>query len=262
MADRDANDSELLILEILRDQGFTADKIPESNEGRTPDLFAEDPVGLRYLIEVRDKFPSDGEVEERQTAFDADGVFTKTESHDSENRYFGIVDDKVDQLTSPLAPEADLRLVCLVSVVRDGEYRTARMRSTLCGERLLVDLDTGITTPCFYFGHSSFYTHREVLDGGLTVDAKGVSLIVNSPYSPNADLLRQSALARVLAGGVCDPAELEARGLAFLADTPLPRGRQAEGQVLRYVQQKHGVPRLSPMRRRSFVGEALVRRNA
>lgn len=240
--------AEAAALGLLTDLGLQARKLPKHNDERMPDFFGQDARGIRYLIEVKEKFANPTKEKIRKDALSTEGVYSQTDPIGHVNRLSGIVGDAVDQLKSPAAPPADLRLMCFVASGRDPSIQVEQLFHTVYGAWTLVDLDTGESRFCLYYTFSDFFRYSKTLDGVLALEPRAATLWINS-LSPRANLLAGCALATAMAGGVYDPTVQAERDLVYVADTNLSRRKR--GPVLLYVQRKydrwHRLTELAPV---------------
>ncbi len=222
-----------------------------------PDIFARDLGGLRYLLEVKEKLPNAEEERKRTEALREDGTYSHSQAIARQNRLSGIVAEAVEQLASPAAPAADLRLMCFVASGRDPKVQLDQFFRTVYGAWELFDLERNESRLCLYYTFSDFFRHAATLDGILGLDPQGATLWINS-FSPRAGLLARSGLAAAMGPGVYDPVAREQAGQVYVADTDLDR--RDRGSILLYVQRKydrwHQLTELSPV---AFSAEVVAR---
>lgn len=249
---------EQFALEWLALLGLEAHKLPEAQDEKMPDILALDSKKLRYLLEVKEKLPSAHEEQQRRNALNRGGVYSHSQPLARLNRLSGIVSEAVEQLASPAAPAADLRLMCFVASGRDPRIQMEQLFHTVYGAWELLDLERGESRVCLYYTFSEFYRHANTLDGILGLDPNGATLWINA-LSPRPGLLAQSHLATSMGEGVHDPVVREQAGLVYVADTDLDR--RDRGPVLLYVQRKYDrklkLTELCPV---AYSAEALVSR--
>jgi hypothetical protein len=233
---------EELVTLILEHLGAHVRKIPHG-EGRTPDFIATI-GGARYLIELKAK-GEDPEREVRRNEVLNRGEIA--EDHDTvgrKNVIAGVVADAVTQLREFSSEPVDYRLVWLLGWGRLRKLYFDQFESALYGTTNIFDLGPGAdqyTRPCYYFGLSDFFRHRDILDGAIIWCDENGRFLIND-LSPRYDAFRNSPLAEAMAKGRIDPREKEKQGDAYYADGDVdPRN---EGAVLQYLQQKYGKPRL------------------
>lgn len=239
--------AEATVISWLQVLGLAAEKLPESDE-KMPDLLAHDSSRLRYLVEVKEKLANPDEEANRRKALDSGGVYSRSDPLARVNRLSGIVREAVDQLSSPAAPAADLRLLCFVASGRDPRVQMEQLFHTVYGAWTLLDLERGESRNCLYYTYSDFYRFSDTLDGVLGLEPEAATLWINT-LSPRAAVLANSELATNMGAGVYDPTAYEEKDLVYLADTDLDR--RERGPVLLYVQRKydrwHKLTEVSPV---------------
>lgn len=251
-------DSEREALELLRRMGLKAERLPESGEDDVPmpDILAEDGAGLRYLIEVKEKVPHEPEEENRRATLNAGEVYSRSVPIERRNVLSGVSRDAVVQLTSPGAPEADLRLIWFRAAGRLPDVQLDQLFDTLYGAVTLFDLEREVSRRCLYYTFSDFFRFAADLDGAIGYDGEHVCLWLNS-LSPGAERLAASELAARFEGGVFDPRVEEEAGHFYIADTPLDR--REPGPVLLYVQRKYDRwHKLTPLMRVAHTAEVAI----
>jgi hypothetical protein len=252
--------TENFVLRGLRSLGFHVVPV-EVGADKTPDLLASDGSST-YLIEVKDKFPDVALKGRRQRALSRSGVWEEEESLGFHNALSAVLRGACAQLGRYEPEVPHFRLVWLHARGRHPEAQFEQFMATLAGVVNLIDMaeigETVQARPCYYFGFSEFFRHREVLDGAfLSTDEKGF-LLLNS-LSERYGLLRESALCRLF-HAVRDPVRQEREGAAYVADSDLDRSDPEA--VLEYLRRKYARPGLIDFRPKRHSAETLVRRRS
>ncbi|NGP53250.1 hypothetical protein [Thioalkalivibrio sp. XN8] len=229
---------EEIVVLILEHLGATVTRIPRE-PGKTPDFYAEI-GGTRYLIELKSK----GEDPIREAARNVTlGRGDIAEDHDTAERknvISGLVADAVKQLRAFEARPVDFRLVWLLGWGRLRRLYFDQFEAALYGTTTIADFGPGAdeyARPCYYFGLNDFHRHREVLDGAVIWCDNEGKLLLND-LSDRYAALRESALARAMAGGCIDPRDKERNREAYYIDGDVDR--RDEGAVLAYLREKYG----------------------
>lgn len=233
---------EELVTWILESLGAQVRKVPHGST-RTPD-FIVTIEGVRYLIELKAK-EEDPVREGKRSETLKQGK--AAEDHDTvgrKNVIAGLVADAAAQLRAFSAEAVDYRLVWLLGWGRLRKLYVEQCESALYGTTSIVDLDAGgdgYARDAYYFGHSDFFRHRDILDGAITWCDQHGKFLVNDLGSRYAQF-RTSPLAETMAKGRIDPREQERQGKAYYVGSDVDRRNEAA--VLEFLQKKYGRPRL------------------
>ena len=235
--DRPMRTEERAVADFLRSLGLKTRPLPEHKKRKMPDLFATDEA-LNYLVEVKLKLASEEAERVRAAELEAGKIHESSTRLVTSKGIYDIVKHGVEQLWSPAAPEADLRLFAFLAGGREPETQLERMFSTFYGKVTLFDHEKRENVDCLYYTFSSFFSFREELDGVLVLGPGSTILWVNS-LSPRADLLASSQLARSLGEKhVLDPRTLEEEGAIYVAE-PWTGPGDPGGEQLLAVQAKY-----------------------
>ncbi len=245
-------DTELkkVVIGILKEIGLEAKRIRGQNNLRTPDIKAWDKKD-KYIIELKNKSDDPEEVKKYREALKPGKIVGKTTPTGPRNRLYAIITDGVNQLTSYDSEHTTFHIIWIHTSGRDPSLLDNRFRATLFGTQYLFSTQKGTPTwTCFYFKESSFYSHRNELDGAiltyLNQSQLCVQLCVNT-LSPYYRKFSQSFLYRSLAKGLCNP-EIEILKQdknAWIADCNYDR--KEEGRILKYLREKHNLDHLDIM---------------
>ena len=234
----------LQIAANLEHLGFEVLSLQESKGVKTPDLLARS-QGERFLFEIKSKH-DDEEGLARQRARSAAGEIAEW-SHpwSPRNTISGVIREGVEQLSAFPIGDYDYSLLWLHAQGRDPESQFQQFAHTLFGLTQVFSLtDSNFNYECYYFHESAFFSLRGKVDGAIISTPTKAQLCLNT-YSPRADGMRRSSLARALGSGLRDPEALDAEGKAILADCDVDRHDAAA--VISYLQQKYNTQLLQHM---------------
>lgn len=228
------------VSDFLRDSGFTVTPIPKA-QPPTADLLAF--KEQRYLIEIKTKQDDPQATAAVQERLRRGEIVTGGAPFVPKNTISRIMKRGVAQLGAYPASGRDFCLLWLIATGADIEAQCRQFLGTLYGLTDVVGPDDHPLIPCYYFRNSGFFRWPE-LDGAIVGTVHHGELCLNT-YSPRANGLRSSSLARIFGTAVTDPGDLEVRGLAYIADCSVDR--RDENGVLEYLQTKYGRPALMSM---------------
>lgn len=233
------NDYESKVKDWFLNHGYEINKIPETNV-ESPDFFITDDTST-YLLELKTKFPSEEEVNERKTVLSSGEIHNIDEIVTSKKSLSKIIWKAKNQLKNYEKEENILRLVWLLSTGHLAEPRLNQFEATLYGSTYLYSIER--YGNCYFFHNSDFFKYREVLDGAIvSTESKGKLLL--NPLSPRYKTMKSSSLIEHFKeGSVIDPIEIEKQGQAFLVDSGI--NRDDEQAVLEYLQQKHKIEKIA-----------------
>ena len=215
------------------DLGYHVEKIAESDE-ESPDFLIFDDTSS-YVLELKTKFPSEAEIEERKELLDAGEIHNIHELIIRKNRLSGIIKKATTQLRG--YEEKDiLRIVWLLATGHIAEPRLHQLEATLYGLTTLVDWSNQRACNCYFFYNSDFFRYRDVLDAAIVSTESEVKLLLN-PLSPRYAQIKNSSLPNHLGKAVVDPIEIEKEGKAFFVDSDVDRSDKEA--VLRYLREKY-----------------------
>ena len=230
--------SEALITRILNAYGYTATKIPESDE-KTPDFdVRSDQDSKAYVIELKSRLDNPAEISEREQRLRDGNLVESIKDTGRINAISNRIGEAYEQLQKYDKSEYDFRIIWLLAVDQNQDLKLRQFESTLYGRVPIFSLDSGAQTcDCYYFQFNDFYRYRGGIDGAIISTDRKVKLLLNS-YSDQYKDLRNSLLASKFGGGVLDPLALEQNGNAYIADCDIDRRK--ENYVIRYLCDKYG----------------------
>lgn len=224
---------ELNVKHFFESLGYQVEKISEGDEESPDFLIAGDTS--TYVLELKTKFPSSEEIEERKRILYSGAIHNVHEVIIRKNRLSGIIKKAKDQLKN-YQEENILRIVWLLATGHLAEPRMHQFESTLYGLTTVVSLSSQRTFDCYFFYDSDFYRFREILDGAIISTESEAKLLLN-PLSPRYAQLKSSSLTKHLGNAVVDPVELERQTQAFLVVGDIDRNDKEA--VLRYLREKY-----------------------
>jgi hypothetical protein len=246
---------EEIVKAALEQFGCQVQKIPESTE-KTPDFLVE--IGaVQYVIELKTKEPNPTRLAEREEELSAGEVHGEVDVVERNNTISRVVRDAAEQLANHHGDP--LRIAWLMAIGPNPSARMELFEATLYGIGSIVDMsEKGTLGDCYYFENSDFHRYREHLDGAIISTMKELTFCLNT-QSPRYEELKNSPLAQVLAGAVCDPLARESRGEAYIVDGDV--NRNDKEAVLGFLKNKYGKERLMHMRMNHIVATVAVPRD-
>ena len=235
------NDSESKhhVLDIAKQLGIFVVEIPKSDPEKSPDFefYCGDEC---TLVELKSRVAEWDLTQEKFEILDNGGVIDRQESIGPHNGISGRIADAGKQLSEFQTDKHAFRLLWYFTHGQLSELAAYRVRATLLGDITIFEGNPERQWRAYFFDHSQFFRHREVLDGAIvssTTERNRISaqLILN-PLSPRYELFRCSNLAHLLSGCVLDPLT-EEDTLVLGADA----NRDTEQNKLDYLASKHGI---------------------
>jgi hypothetical protein len=227
---------EPVVKSFFESLGYQVEKITESEE-ESPDFLISDDSSS-YVLDLKTKFPSSEEVEERRRILDSGEIHNIQETVINKNRLSGIIRKAGEQL-SRFDNENLFRIVWLLATGHLAEPRMLQFEATLYGTTAVVSsIGAGDS---YFFYNSDFYRYRELIDGAIVSTEKRAKLLLN-PLSPRYARLKASSLPKHLGTVIVDPVELESQGKVFIVDSDVDR--TDKDAVLSYLRSKYGIPDL------------------
>lgn len=260
------DDFKPIVAEVLMAYGFTATPIPKATT-LTPDF--EVLAGAeKTSLELKLKGDDPEELAEEAEQIARGEIVERSEPFSAWNTIGGVIKKGVKQLHAHDPNREAFHVIWMHSWGRDQELLKELVVSTIFGAQSLISMNRSGVIHCYYYGESSFFTHKDALDGVINSIATGphdleLSLCVNT-LSPRIEQFRGSKIYQAFHAGLTDPDVLEAKGEAWIADCQIDRGRKHEPLVLEYLRKKYTVDHLQPftMQQHSAIGaaEAWLRR--
>ncbi len=236
-------ESKKVVIKILKEMGLEADAIQPQGNLPTPDIKAWDKKD-KYIIELKIKSDDLEEVKKDIEILNSGKILGKETPIGPRNRLYAIITEGVNQLTSYDSEHTAFHIIWIYSSGRDPSLLDDRFRATLFGTQDLSSRQRKGRMTCYYFKESSFYSHRNELDGAILTCHDQLQLCVNT-LSPHYQKFKQSFLCqRAFAKGLLDP-EIEILKQdknALIADCNYDR--KGEGKILEYLKEKRNLDHL------------------
>lgn len=243
---------------LLRDHGFSVTEIAKSEGIKTPDFHAKKD-GADFIIELKSREDDKERLEAARRTFAAGKVASKIATTNRTNTISGIVEEAVDQLQGFQAPSGAFKVVWLHAAGSDPELQFMQFRGSLYGLCDIADMgeEKDNTRPCYYFDFNDFFRHSVVLHGAILTTTSELQICINT-FSPHVEQFRHSPLVDSFRDGIDDPAELERRGIAYVADCDYDR--RDKQRILAYLQTKYGKKGLVDFNLKQITASILVPR--
>lgn len=237
-----SNNIENTVIDYLTKFDVIAEKIEETKE-KTPDFIVRGEDNI--LIELKEKFDADIEHETQESTLAKGDVFQRTHTTGYWNSISNVITKGIKQLKAQKANTKSK--YCFLFIVTSGVNPSTQVKqfeSTFYGRKSIIDLDSDSNQAiwCYYFYHSLFSIHKNVIDGAFVVDSNNrqTRLLIND-LSPQYESVKNSEFIAKFRGkiGIVDPKELEASNEIYIANTKIPR--KDEGAVKEFVFNKYGI---------------------
>jgi len=233
-------DAEEYVIGVLGSMGINAEKIPESDSD-SPDFIAS--YGkTKLLVELKTKTDDLEKLKTREEILARGDIYNDS----TEITHQKTIAKRIRKASKQLDAtdlDVDFRIVWLLALGEKQDTKLKQFEMTLYGSVNLFDLSDGTNQmkSCFYFGESSFYRYRDILDGAMVSTLDKGRFCINN-HSPNYAALKNSDVIGAFGEGILDPVELEKEGRAYIADSEVDRSNKAD--VLSSVQKKYKKSRL------------------
>lgn len=227
-------ESERAVSSALESEGFEVAHIPEREEP-TPDLLATI-NDEKYLIEVKTREDDPHLFPEWENRLSRGEIVSSGISYTNQNRVRNIIRHGVKQLSTHRTDDHDFSILWLLATGYDPRAQSEQFLATIFGTTYVKGPDRGGLTKCYYFHHSEFFRAQDDLDGAIVSTEFSGQLCINS-YSPRAEDLKTSSLAKVFSPAIVDPLEDESKGFAYIAD--FEGNRNDEQATLRNLAEKY-----------------------
>lgn len=229
---------------VLGDWGLQPVKLPTTTH-QTPDFLCCDGFA-KYLIEIKTKESGVKAIEEKEKALDEQGFHVSWQSNRRTNTLSGIAGNAAAQLRSYNDP-IDFRLVWFLAIGEKSKRWFDKFVATLYGTIQLANFGkTPLTRyPCYFFGFSDFFRHKDILDGAIISYPESGSLenlMCLNPHSERYSGFRDSNLVSLFGTSVVDPFSEEVAGTAYIADSQF--NRRDLNAMLEHVRNKYALPQL------------------
>jgi len=232
-------DYESTVRSWFSNHGYQITKIPETNE-ESPDFLITDDIST-YLLELKTKFPSEDEIDERKKILSSGEIHNVDELITSRKVLSKIIWKAKNQLKNYEKGGDILRLVWLLSTDHLAEPRLDQFEATLYGSTYLQTTER--YGNCYFFYNSDFFRYREVLDAAIvSTESKGKLLI--NPLSPRYLQMKNSSLLKYFREtSIVDPIKLDKERQAFLVDGDVDRAD--EQAILQYLKEKYNSDKIA-----------------
>lgn len=231
-------DFESYAIDFFKAANLNAKKIPESNE-KTPDFIIFD--GVNILVEVKEKQENKKVIAKRDDTFNKCEVFENIQSLGYKNRLSGIIGDAAKQLkTQKGNTNSEFCFIFIVMTGLSPKAQISQFADTLYGKKNVLDagLRGSVPKECYYFTHSEFFKHSDVIDGAFLVKSGYLEFLINDK-SPRYDKVINSTFVNRFQGYITDPVKLEREGKILYVKSDIPR--KNEDLVEKFVFDKYGI---------------------
>jgi hypothetical protein len=227
-------DYEVGVERFFTNLGYYVEKIPESSV-ESPDFLVYDD-SVSYLVELKTKFPSPEQINERKSVLEAGQIHSIQESITYKNRLHGIIKKAVGQIDEH-KDKIPFRIIWLLSTDYLAEARMLQFKSTIYGLAYVVDMSKERPGDCYFFYNSDFYRYRSKLDSAIiSTDMTNPILLLN-PLSAHYENLKGTSLIKHFDSALIDPYDFDLQGKAFLVEGDVDRSNKEA--VLQYLREKY-----------------------
>jgi hypothetical protein len=242
------------IAAFLRSKGLSLVEVPRGPT-KTADFKVEPESSDATLIEVKQKSHDQKELEEFLEAAERNGYAKRRKPTGYRNTLAAVITSGVFQLIESDVTKSHFRVLWIDCGGHDGHHDRIQFRATLYGTQTLFSRDHSGMITCYYFHESSFYTHRNDLDGAIISHKDEAEFLLNN-HSPRFERIKASKLTAVL-GGAFFPQQHQLNDGGMLCDHLEPRN--ANEQTLKYLRSKYQLSHLDTLDLEMHEGVAPVR---
>ncbi len=228
-----------IVRQLLRDFGLQPSDIPHRGL-KTPDFEAKGKNSM-YTIELKIKGDDPKEIARDSKVLAQGEVLSKEIPTGPRNKLYAVITKGTNQMIEHDPTHKTFHIIWVHSTGNNAELLNRRFRSTLFGMQNVFSTERSKTTTCYYFNESSFFSHKDSLDGAILTCGDTLQLCVNT-LSFGYGKFKTSDLYKALSKGLCDPAILEQREGAMIADCNIDR-KNSE-LILEYLRKKYGLNHL------------------
>jgi hypothetical protein len=237
------NNNEEKIIDFFNSVELKAEKIPESSE-ETPDFLIDD-GNDRILIELKTKTDSD-DLKEQMNNSEKIETFTPLTRR---NRLSAIIKKASHQLDAQ--KKKSEATFCFVFFLVEGIYsnrNSSQIQTTLYGDKEIIDQNGCNIKRCYYYTHSDFFNHRNILDGAFIFTEKEnggfTGRVCINDLSPNKNNVIKTNFINKFKPGIVNPNELESSGKVFILDAEIDRND--EEKKIEYLKEKYKLSKIIP----------------
>ena len=253
------------IRNLLKKKGLQVEDIPETRV-KTPDFYIDQGKPDGSLLEVKTKQDDPVELASISAELDSMGLASRTKPIEYWNRLDGIISSSIKQLQEKDPTHKIPHFVWIHCEGLEAELYSMQLKATLYGSQKLFTENDGVgMITCYYFGNSSFFKHRNYLDG-VVISREGEAQLNLNELSPHFALARNSSLAKALEPAVFYPTKDKADG-DLINDFTGKRNDKQKNLI--YLQTKYAINHLQtiPMNQDSVMmrpcgsGQAQIEEN-
>ncbi|MEP6667509.1 MAG: hypothetical protein ABJF10_00065 [Chthoniobacter sp.] len=232
-----------IIRQWFEHSGFRVTDIP-TDETQTPDFhITKDCEG--YALELKIKGDDPDELAEDSAVLQSGQILERSIPLSPRNRLGTIIREGYGQIKTWDPQSQYFHVLWVHCTGRDAIHLRDRFRRTIFGQQGLFSTDQPDKTEAFYFRESSFWRHRNGLDGILLSLFEGsnfsLQLCVNT-VSLREAAFRKSHLFDLHKNGLYDPRALERDSGVLIADCDL--ARDDESAILAFLREKYSLEHL------------------
>jgi hypothetical protein len=232
--------------------GLKVEKIIERTE-KSPDFLVQ--CGkYKYLIELKSKWTKKEFLKYREEELLSGKIFEEINPAGRKIPISRVVESACRQLKKSKI-KSDFKLVWLHAKGHNHYFQVEDFESTLYGREYIADWgDNKPLVYCYFFDKSDFYFHKNILDGAIISDDKGMKLCLNT-LSPGYKEFNKCKLREAFQDAVIDPVDAEINGKAFLVDPEFDRNH---GDVIGYLTEKYNLKKPMKMPMQQLSGTMLL----
>ncbi len=242
------NYSKNVVIEILKEIGLEAKKIPSQADVKTPDINAWHEKD-KYIIELKVKSDDLEETKRERESLKRGEIVGNETPTGPRNRLYAIISDGVEQMKNYDPNHNIFHIIWLHSSGHNDSLLNMRFHATLFGTQDLFSMQRTDLMTCYYFKESAFYSHFNELDGAILTYRNKLQLCVNT-LSPNYQTFKQSYMYQTLSKGLCDPEVLREKEGTLIADCNFDR--KEENKIISYLREKHHLNHLQTINMKQY----------
>jgi len=231
-------DSDKISFDILTRIGMEISPLQARNDRKEADFIGT--IGNeRYIIEAKVKTDDPQLKKDKEEALSAGEVHITGGSLGPNDLIAKIIRSGAHQLrASAEIHKHDYKILIVASEGINRRTKSDNVLNTLYGRTLVLNIDTKILKPCYFFYNAEFFRRGNDIDAVIEccIDFSGtysLQLCLN-PYSDCYQNLRDSSLSKVFES-IIDPFLDESKQLCYMPDANISPSKPADKSLSLYM---------------------------